>query len=131
MAIDGLIVSESTHPVRETIDRVVSAATSRGLTVFARVDHAAGAAKVGMELRPTELVIFGNAKGGTPLMQGSQTAGIDLPLKMLAWEDAKGTVRLGYNDVIWIANRHDLDAGSGDAVKTIAHVLSTIAKEAV
>ena len=74
--------------------------------VFARIDHAAGAASVGMALRPTELLIFGNPKGGTPLMQDRQTAGIDLPVKALAWEDADGKTWLSYNDADWIAARH-------------------------
>src|ERR1700733_12586714 len=90
MAQDGLIVSKSPHSVSKTIDRVVEAAKARGMMIFARIDHAAGAAKVGMTLRPTELLIFGHPKGGTALMQDQQTVGIDLPLKALAWEDERG-----------------------------------------
>jgi uncharacterized protein (DUF302 family) len=76
------------------------------MKVFARIDHAAGAAQAGLELRPTELIIFGNARGGTPLMQLIQTVGIDLPLKALVWEDASGTTWLSYNEPSWIARRH-------------------------
>jgi uncharacterized protein (DUF302 family) len=84
--------------------------------VFARIDHAEGAAQVGMTLRPTELALFGNPRGGTPLMQDRQTAGIDLPLKALAWEDAEGHVWLTYNEATWLAQRHHLGAGSSGAV---------------
>src|SRR6202166_2416668 len=103
MPEDGLITVASSFSVRETVDRLVSFATSHGLVVFARIDHADGAAKVGLPLRPTELVIFGHPKGGTPLMQDRQTAGIDLPLKALAWEDADGKVWLSCTDAAWIA----------------------------
>ncbi len=106
MTENGLITLPSTHGVKETVDRLVAEAAAEGMTVFARIDHAAGAKAVGMALRPTELVIFGNAKGGTPLMQASQTIGIDLPLKALAWEDADGKVWLSYNEPAWLARRH-------------------------
>ena len=88
------------------MDRVQDNAEERGLTVFARIDHAAGAAKVGKELPPTELLIFGNPKGGTPFIECAQTVAIDLPLKILVWEDADGQVWLGYNDPAFIAARH-------------------------
>jgi uncharacterized protein (DUF302 family) len=87
---DGLVTLPSNYPVPETIDRLRDAVTAAGLQVFARVDHAAGAREVGLDLRPTELLMFGNARGGTPLMQDKQTAGIDLPLKVLAWADESG-----------------------------------------
>jgi uncharacterized protein (DUF302 family) len=92
MSENGMTAIPSAYPVPETIDRLERTATSRGLTVFARIDHGAGAAKVGMALRPTVLVLFGHPRGGTPLMQERQTAGLDLPLKALAWEDAEGRV---------------------------------------
>jgi uncharacterized protein (DUF302 family) len=91
-----------------------------GLRVFARIDHAAGAREVGATLRPTELLIFGNPRGGTPLLQDRQLAGIDLPVKALAWEDAQGKVWLSYNDADWIAERHGLGEASRDAVAAIA-----------
>ena len=94
--------------------------TAAGLQVFARVDHAAGARAAGLELRPTELLLFGNARGGTLLMQDKQTAGIDLPLKALAWADKDGQTWLGYNDPGWIAGRHGLGEPSAAAVRRCA-----------
>jgi uncharacterized protein (DUF302 family) len=90
------------------MDRLEADVRSKGLTIFARIDHAAGAAAVGLPLRPTELLIFGNAKGGTPLMQAGQSAAIDLPLKALVHQDAEGVVWLSYNDPSWVAERHGL-----------------------
>jgi len=92
----------------ETLDLFESAVRSKGMTVFARVDHHKGAAAVGLELRPTEVLIFGNPKIGTLLMQGDQLAGIDLPLKVLAWQDEQGAVWLAYNDPAWIVKRHGI-----------------------
>ncbi|MEW6633567.1 MAG: DUF302 domain-containing protein [Pseudomonadota bacterium] len=120
MATNGLVSVESRFGVTETIDRLVETVTHAGMRVFARIDHAAGAHEVGAKLRPTELLIFGHPKGGTPLMQDQQTAGIDLPLKALAWEDAQGKVWLSYNDAYWLAERHGLGETSRDAVKAIA-----------
>jgi uncharacterized protein (DUF302 family) len=119
MSDQGLTTVPSAFSVRETIDRLERIATSKGLTVFARIDHAAGAAQVGMPLRPTELILFGNPRGGTPLMQDRQTAGIDLPLKALAWEDAEGHVLVTYNEASWIAQRHQLAATSSAAVAAL------------
>ena len=101
----------------------------RGLNVFARIDHAAGAAKVGKTLRPTELLIFGNPQGGTPLMACAQTAGIDLPLKALVWTDAAGKVMLSYNDPAYLAKRHG--AASCPAVEGLTKALSGLAQAAV
>jgi uncharacterized protein (DUF302 family) len=128
MSGNGLITVTSAFPVKETIDRLAAKATSLGLIVFARIDHAAGAAAVGMSLRPTELLIFGNPKGGTPLMQDRQTAGIDLPIKALAWQDAKGQVRLTINDAAWIAERHQLGASSAGAVEAIAAGMAALTR---
>ena len=130
MSDDGLITLPSDFSVVETIDRLAALATVRGLHVFARVDHAAGTAKAGMALRPTQLLIFGNPTGGTPLMQDRQTAGIDLPVKALAWEDADGRVWLGYNDPAWIAQRHGLGAESSKAVAAMAAGLAALVKAA-
>ena len=105
-AADGLVSVKSPRNAKETMDRLEEVVKQRGLTVFARIDHAAGAAKVGKALRPTEVLIFGNPQGGTPLMECAQSAGIDLPLKALVWEDAAGQTWLGYNDVSFLAKRH-------------------------
>lgn len=113
---NGLITIPSQFPVKDTIDRLVAKITSVGLLVFGRVDHAAGAKQAGFDLRPTELLIFGNPRGGTPLMLDKQSAGIDLPVKALAWEDAGGKVWLTYNDPAWIVERHGLSEPSVQAV---------------
>jgi uncharacterized protein (DUF302 family) len=105
-AADGLIAVKSSFTVKETINRLEENVKQHGLNVLARIDHAAGAAKIGKTLRPTELLIFGNPQGGTPFMECAQTVGIDLPLKALAWEDAQGQVWLGYNDPAYLAQRH-------------------------
>ena len=130
MPDDGLITVASSFSVRETVERLVSFVTSHGLTVFARIDHADGAAKAGLPLRPTELVIFGHPKGGTPLMADRQTAGIDLPVKALAWEDADGKVWLTCNDAAWIARRHGLGPASAEAVQAIGAGLVAATKAA-
>ena len=131
MSSNGLITVESRFSVRETVDRISAAITSAGMLVFARIDHGANAAQVGMELRPTELLIFGHPKGGTPLMQDRQTSGIDLPVKALAWEDEEGTVWLTYNEARWLAARHELGNPSKDAVEAIEVGLATLARSIV
>jgi uncharacterized protein (DUF302 family) len=130
MAVDGLHTIRSQHGPGETMSRLQAEVEAKGLTVFARVDHAAGAATVGLSLRPTELLIFGNAKGGTPLMQAVQTIGIDLPLKMLVWQDASGDTWLSYNDPSWLAKRHGLTQEAGAAVRALAAALGALAKTA-
>jgi uncharacterized protein (DUF302 family) len=130
MAADGLITLSSSHGPKDTMDRLAAEITARGMTIFARVDHAAGAAEAGLSLRPTELLIFGNAKGGTPLMQSDQTIGIDLPLKALVWQDASGRTWLSYNDPGWLAKRHGLGAEVDPAVKAMAAALNAIATKA-
>jgi uncharacterized protein (DUF302 family) len=90
------------------MDRLQAEIRAQGMTVFARIDHAAGAAEVELILAPTELIIFGSARGGTPLMQSVQTVGIDLPLKVLVWEDAAGKTWISYNEPSWIAQRHNI-----------------------
>lgn len=127
---NGIVSIESRFGVSETIDRLAGTVTKLGLTVFARIDHAAGAREAGMPLRPTELLIFGNPKGGTPLMQDRQIAGIDLPVKALAWEDETGKVWLSYNAAEWIAARHGLGATSAQTVGALAaglHKLTRLA----
>jgi uncharacterized protein (DUF302 family) len=105
-AADGVIAVKSTHSAKETMDRFEGLVKQKGLNVFARINHAAGAVKIGKTLRPTELLIFGNPQGGTPFMECAQSVGIDLPLKALVWEDASGQVWLGYNDPAYLAQRH-------------------------
>ncbi|HEX4216689.1 MAG TPA: DUF302 domain-containing protein [Candidatus Dormibacteraeota bacterium] len=119
MAPDGLITRSSRFSVEETIDRLATAAQAAGLLIFARIDHARNAAESGFELRPTQPLILGNPRGGTPLMRDRQTAGIDLPLHALAWEDAEGAVRLAYPDPGWLAARHGLGEASSSSLAQI------------
>jgi len=132
MAADGLITIPSSFGPKETMDRLAAEVAARGMTIFARIDHAAGAAQVGMPLRPTEVLIFGNARGGTPLMQSEQTIGIDLPLKVLVYEDASGKVWLSYNDPHWLARRHGLGEASSHSqtLDTLAKALDAVATKA-
>jgi uncharacterized protein (DUF302 family) len=104
--MEGLTSIQSSFGPKETMDRLETEIRAQGMQVFARIDHAAGAAEAGLTLAPTEVIIFGNARGGTPLMQSVQTVGIDLPLKALVWEDASRTTWLSYNEPSWIAQRH-------------------------
>lgn len=129
-AAQGFVATKSPYSVKETADRIEAAAKSNKLNVFLRLDHAAGAKKVGKTLRPTELVIFGNPQGGTPLMECAQTTGIDLPLKALAWEDSAGQVWVGYNDPQFLADRH----GGKDCepiVEKLRQALSGLVKSAL
>ena len=105
-----LVTKTSPHTVAETTDRLQAAVEGAGATVFARVNHAAGAEKVGMELRPTELLVFGNPKLGTPAMLDNQTAGLDLPLRVLVYEDSNGTVKVSYHAPSSLVSTHDLPA---------------------
>src|SRR5271168_3726007 len=105
MAADGLTTIASAHKPAETVSRFEAALKDKGMTLFARIDHAAGATEAGLSLRPTTLLIFGNAKAGTPLMQADQTIGIDLPLRALVWQDAAGKTFLSYNEPRWLAQR--------------------------
>lgn len=128
-AADGLVTWASPFPAKATMDRLEAAARARGFKVFARIDHTAGAESIGQTLRPTAVMVFGNPKGGTPLMQCAQTAGIDLPLKALVWQDAAGKVWVGYNDPAWVAKRHD--AGACAAVVGMTKALSELVQAAL
>jgi uncharacterized protein (DUF302 family) len=130
MATPGLTTIRSSFGPQDTMNRLDTAVKAKGMTVFARIDHAAGATAVGLSLRPTEVLIFGNAKGGTPLMQSVQTIGIDLPLKALVWQDAAGNTWLSYNDPDWLAKRHGLSSETETAVSTLAGALAELAKAA-
>ena len=130
MAADGLTTLRSSYGPHETMNRLEAEVKARGMTVFARVDHAAGATGVGLSLRPTEVLIFGNAKAGTPLMQSVQTIGIDLPLKALVWQDASGDTWLSYNDPAWLAQRHALADGTATVIGNMSAALNAVAKAA-
>jgi uncharacterized protein (DUF302 family) len=129
MAENGLVTVQSAFSTKETVDRLVAELKAKGMTVFARIDHAAGAAEVGLELRPTELLIFGNARGGTPLIEVNQTIGIDLPLKALVWQDAGAKVWLSYNEPEWLAQRHGVTALKA-VTDRLAGALAALAKAA-
>jgi uncharacterized protein (DUF302 family) len=109
-AVEGLVTVECNASVRDTANRLAELIEASGLRVFARIDHAGNAAEAGMELRPTELLIFGNPRGGTPLMQDRQTAGLDLPFKALVWEDEDSKIWLTYNHPVWLAERRRLSS---------------------
>ncbi len=128
-AVDGLIALKSARGAKDTMDRLESAVKQKGLNVFARIDHAAGAAKLGKKLRATELLIFGNPQGGTPFMECAQTVGIDLPLKALVWQDESGQVWLGYNDPAYVAARHGV--AQCPAAAGLKKALAGLAEEAV
>ncbi len=106
--VDGLISIKSAHSVSETLNRLEALLTSKGITIIARWRHHAGAKNVGIPLRPTELMIFGNPELGSHFFTSAQTAGIDLPMKALAWEDESGQIWLGYNDPQYIVDRHGI-----------------------
>jgi uncharacterized protein (DUF302 family) len=126
----GLISVRSRYSVRETVNRLAAAVEAAGLIVFGRIDHGANAVEVGMPLRPTELLLFGHPRGGTPLMQDQQTVGVDLPLKTLAWEDKAGQVWLTYNDTEWLARRHGLGSRSARSLETMRASTAALAAEA-
>jgi uncharacterized protein (DUF302 family) len=129
-AEDGLITIASKHSVRDTLDCLEASLKAKAITVFARIDHAGGARSVGMELRPTELLIFGDPKAGTPLMQANQSIGLDLPLKVLAWQDAGGKVWLTYTDLAWLARHHRLGPETAGAVGALATALAKLTEAA-
>lgn len=125
----GLVKYKSAHSVFATVDKLVERLEAKNMTIFNRIDHAAGAKKVNLELRPTQLIIFGNPKVGTKLMQCSQTTAIDLPLKMLIWEDAQGDVWLGYHRPKHLAKKHRLD-NCGEVLKKVSGAMKMFAEYA-
>ncbi|MCK1363977.1 DUF302 domain-containing protein [Bradyrhizobium sp. 62] len=127
MAVDGLITIRSSFGPEETMKRLEAEVMAKGLKIFAHVDHAAGAAAAGLPLRPTNLILFGNARGGTPLMQQSQTSGIDLPLKALVWQDEQGATWLSYNDPAYLAGRHGIGEPAKAAIVAMTAALHAIA----
>jgi uncharacterized protein (DUF302 family) len=108
------------------MSRLEAEVKARGMTVFAHIPHDRGAAAVGVPLGPNDLLIFGNAKVGTPLMQLAPTIGIDLPLRVLVWQDAEGSTWLSYNDPAWLARRHGLGPEAETTVKTLAGALNAV-----
>ena len=128
-ADEGLVSLKSAFSVTTTANRLEQKLKAKGMTVFARINHSESASKVGEKLRPTELVIFGNPKVGTPLMQCGQTVAIDLPQKSLIWEDEKGQVWLSYNDPSYIAKRHNI-VNCDQVLTKITKALSNFAKAA-
>ncbi len=131
MAADnGMVMKASKYSVAETMDRFENEAKAKGFTIVARVDHSAAAEKVGMKMPASQLLIFGNPKGGTPLMLASPTAGIDLPLKVLAYEDADGKIWLAYNAADYLKSRHNI-SGKDEVIANINKALDAIANKAV
>jgi uncharacterized protein (DUF302 family) len=130
MTANGLTTLSSVFGPQDTADRLESEIKARGMTVFARIDHAAGAAAAGMTLRPTEVLIFGNARGGTPLMQSQQAIGIDLPLKALVYQDAEGKTWLAYNDPAWLAQRHGIGVAVAANISAMTAALEAVAAKA-
>ncbi len=129
-AAEGMIAVKSTHSVADTADRLEAVLKDKGMKIVARVNHAVSAASVDLELRPTELVIFGNPKVGTPLMQCTQSVALDLPQKALIWEDADGQVWLGYNDPQYLRQRHGIE-GCDQVLTKVSGALKNFADAAV
>ena len=130
MATSELTTVPSHWGPQETLDRLEAEVKAKGLTVFARIDHAAGAAAVGMTLLPTAVLIFGNARGGTPLMQANQLIGIDLPLKVLVWQDTSGKTWVSYYEPAALAKRHGLPVETGTVVGNLSAVLQGLTRKA-
>lgn len=130
MASDSLVSLRSRDGFDATVRRLMDAISARGLTIFADIDHAHGAAEVGLQLRPTRVLIFGNPRGGTPLMQDCQTAGLDLPLKALVWEDEAAAVRVTYEEPAALARRHGAGPQSEPTVRALSAVLRALASAA-
>jgi uncharacterized protein (DUF302 family) len=130
MAAEGIVTISSRFGPEETLGRLKTEIASHGLTLFAAIDHAKGAQDVGLQLRPTTVLIFGNAKVGTPLMQANQTMGIDLPLKALVWQDAANKTWISYNDTVWLARRHRLPAEAEQIAAKMGDALAALIKNA-
>lgn len=126
---DGMVQKTSPHDVATTVDRLEAAFEGTDINVVARVDHAGAAAAAGMELRPTTLLIFGNPAHGTPLMQESRTIGVDLPMRVLVYEDADGETRLVYQAPATLAERHGIDEDH-EVVRTMTGGLDKLTDKA-
>ena len=125
----GVVTVPSAHDLASTVERLKALLAQKGIELFADVDHAAAARKVGLTLRPTRVLIFGNPKAGTPLMQGRQTIGLDLPLRILVWEDEAGKVWLTYHRLEYLAERHRVQ-GQENAVRVLGAGLAALANAA-
>jgi uncharacterized protein (DUF302 family) len=128
-ADNGIISIKSSHDVKSTVDRFENILREKGMTVFIRINHTEGAQKIGQKLRPTELIIFGNPKVGTPLMQCGQSVALDLPQKALIWQDEAGQVWLSYNDPKYLASRHRIEE-CAEVISKIEKALGTFARMA-
>lgn len=129
MAADGMVTVRSNHSTEATADKLEAVLEEKGMTVMNRINHAESARKAGLELRSTEVVIFGNPKVGTPLMQCTQSVAIDLPQKALIWEDSEGVVWLGYNDPEYLRQRHEIE-GCDEVIEKVSSALANFAKAA-
>lgn len=127
--MEGLTTIPSNFAPSETMDRLETEIKAHGMTVFARINHAALAAEAELALRPTEVIVFGNPRAGTPLMQANQTIGIDLPLKALVWQDAAGKTWLSFNEPDWLAKRHEV-SGTERRLAAMSLALRDIAAKA-
>jgi uncharacterized protein (DUF302 family) len=124
-----LVTLPSAHSASETVERFTALLAQKGIQVFAHIDHAAEAKKVGLPLQPTQVLIFGNPKAGTPLMQSRQTIGLDLPLRALVWEDEEGKVWLTYRPVADLARQHHV-TGRDETIKVLDGGLAGLARAA-
>lgn len=130
MSENGLITVDSAYPAAEALSRLQTAIQAAGMAVFATFDHADAARKVGLALRPTTVVAFGNPAAGTKLMQSNQMSGIDLPLKVLVWENESGTAKLTYNDPGWLATRHTLGTETEPVIAGMKNLLASLTQKA-
>jgi uncharacterized protein (DUF302 family) len=128
--VEGLVLLTIRDGPAETLKRLEASIAAHGLEIFARIDHAEGARRVGLELRPTEVVIFGSPKAGTPLMRMSETLAVDLPLKIMIWQGANGETRLAWDDPAWIARRHGLGPAADPIVAKMRAAIDAVARDA-
>ena len=126
----GLVIKSSPYSVEETEHRFIQVLEAKGLNIFATIDHGQNAADAGLQLSPTRIVIFGNPQVGTPLMQCQQSIGIDLPLKLLIWQDEQG-VKIAYNDPHYLSDRHHLDSTTQQIIETMAKALNGLTEQAI
>ena len=125
----GITRISSRHPVAQTMERLESLLRERGVMIFARIDFSGDAARAGLTMRPEQMLIFGNPKAGTPLMQSVPAAGLDLPLKALIWEDAEGHTQIAYNDPQYIIRRHGLDAPLAANLAAVVPLIERAARD--